>query len=196
MNALWPKLQELLLAGGWVMPPLVLAAAVLWAGLAWRATTLRRAVLGGVERVLASADATAVGPDAATAAARRRRLDAAVLPARLWLGSGRRLVEAIVVAAPLTGLLGTVSGMIGTFEALSDGAATATGGVAGGISEALLTTQAGLVVAIPGLLVGRLLARRERALLAGIDRLLEQRMALGPDGAATALTTMGGEATR
>lgn len=179
ITTLLDKLVELLVAGGWVMPPLVLAAAVLWGALGWRALVLRRSVLGAVEVALQTADAAGIGPDAATTDARRRRLDAAILPARQWLGSGRRLVEAIVVAAPLTGLLGTVSGMIGTFAALSEGAATATGGVAGGISEALLTTQAGLVVAIPGLLVGRLLGRRERALLAEVDRRLEQRMAGG-----------------
>ena len=38
------------------------------------------------------------------------------------------------------------------------------GGVAGGISQALLTTQLGLTIAIPGMLVSRLLARRQRTL--------------------------------
>ncbi|MBC2606506.1 MotA/TolQ/ExbB proton channel family protein [Pelagicoccus albus] len=56
----------------------------------------------------------------------------------------------LVGAAPLTGLLGTVIGMLGTFFGLS----VSTGGntidlVAGGISEALITTQTGLVLAIP-----------------------------------------------
>ncbi len=56
----------------------------------------------------------------------------------------------LVGAAPLTGLLGTVVGMLGTFFGLS----VSTGGntidlVAGGISEALITTQTGLVLAIP-----------------------------------------------
>lgn len=56
----------------------------------------------------------------------------------------------LIGAAPLTGLLGTVVGMLGTFFGLS----VSTGGntidlVAGGISEALITTQTGLVLAIP-----------------------------------------------
>ena len=56
----------------------------------------------------------------------------------------------LVGAAPLTGLLGTVMGMLSTFFGLS----VSTGGntidlVAGGISEALITTQTGLVLAIP-----------------------------------------------
>lgn len=57
----------------------------------------------------------------------------------------------LVSAAPLTGLLGTVIGMLTTFDGLSG----SSGGntidvVAGGISEALITTQTGLVLAIPG----------------------------------------------
>ena len=54
--------------------------------------------------------------------------------------------------------------MIETFSALGDMALfTQSGGIAGGISQALLTTQMGLVVAIPGLLVGRILGRSAEA---------------------------------
>ncbi|MDQ8182389.1 MotA/TolQ/ExbB proton channel family protein [Pelagicoccus sp. SDUM812005] len=56
----------------------------------------------------------------------------------------------LVGAAPLTGLLGTVMGMLGTFFGLSVSAGGNTIDlVAGGISEALITTQTGLVLAIP-----------------------------------------------
>lgn len=64
-----------------------------------------------------------------------------------------RVMKMCVTAAPLLGLLGTVTGMLATFAALSSGA----GGdktmelVASGISEALVTTETGLVIAIPGL---------------------------------------------
>ncbi len=61
------------------------------------------------------------------------------------------MIIALTSAAPLLGLLGTVTGMIETF----DGVASAVDGVgrrmADGISQALITTQVGLVVAIPGL---------------------------------------------
>ena len=63
-----------------------------------------------------------------------------------------KLIMTFVSAAPLVGLLGTVSGMLLTFSALASGS----GGdktmdeIAGGISIALITTQAGLVVALPG----------------------------------------------
>lgn len=57
----------------------------------------------------------------------------------------------MVTTAPLMGLLGTVMGMLTTFDgiAISAGASTA-GLVAGGIAEALITTETGLVIAIPG----------------------------------------------
>jgi biopolymer transport protein ExbB len=75
-----------------------------------------------------------------------------------------RLLAAGTAAAPLLGLLGTVIGMVATFDAVSgEGGHTATQ-VSSGISQALISTQCGLVVAIPGLFglayLGRL---RERA---------------------------------
>jgi len=68
----------------------------------------------------------------------------------------------LVSTAPLTGLLGTVTGMLSTFSGL----AVSSGGstvdlVAGGISEALITTQTGLVLAIPGYVLIHL-AKRKR----------------------------------
>ncbi|MCE8471205.1 MotA/TolQ/ExbB proton channel family protein, partial [Rhodovulum sulfidophilum] len=58
--------------------------------------------------------------------------------------------ELIAVIAPLLGLLGTVLGMIDAFQALqSAGAAADPADLAGGIWEALLTTAAGMAVAIP-----------------------------------------------
>lgn len=63
-----------------------------------------------------------------------------------------RFSRVLIVAAPLLGLLGTVMGMLNTFQVLSDekSADTATS-VAEGISMALVTTQAGLMVALPAL---------------------------------------------
>ena len=59
------------------------------------------------------------------------------------------ILGALTAAAPLLGLLGTVLGMIETFEAVG-AVGQAAGRVAAGISKALITTQLGLVVAIPG----------------------------------------------
>ena len=66
------------------------------------------------------------------------------------------------MVSPLLGLLGTVSGMIETFDSLASMALfTQSGGIAGGISQALFTTQMGLAVAIPGVLVQSVLNRQQ-----------------------------------
>lgn len=63
---------------------------------------------------------------------------------------GLRALELIAMVAPLLGLLGTVLGMIGAFQALEVSGVRADAGVlAGGIWQALLTTAAGMAVAIP-----------------------------------------------
>lgn len=65
-------------------------------------------------------------------------------------GSGARTLDLIATIAPLVGLLGTVLGMIEAFQALQDSGARADpAALAGGIWEALLTTAAGMAVAIP-----------------------------------------------
>lgn len=64
----------------------------------------------------------------------------------------------IAAVAPLLGLLGTVTGMIATFDVITDYGTGNPKLLSGGISEALVTTQLGLVVAIPVLLLGNLLA--------------------------------------
>ena len=72
------------------------------------------------------------------------------------------MMKVTVSAAPLLGLLGTVTGMLSTFGALATGA----GGdktmnmVAGGISEALITTETGLLLALAGLMFQSALVRQ------------------------------------
>jgi biopolymer transport protein ExbB len=72
-------------------------------------------------------------------------------------------------------LLGTVSGMIETFDSLGDMSLySQSGGIAGGISQALFSTQMGLCVAVPGVIVGRLLDRRQHQFEDELDRLKAQ----------------------
>lgn len=59
-------------------------------------------------------------------------------------------LSALTASAPLLGLLGTVGGMIATFDAVSQVTGQTGTRVAGGVSRALITTQFGLVVAMPG----------------------------------------------
>lgn len=72
-----------------------------------------------------------------------------------WLGT----IAVIAAVAPLLGLLGTVSGMIETFKLMAIFGSGDAGAVSGGISEALVTTELGLIVAIPALLLHAILQR-------------------------------------
>jgi biopolymer transport protein ExbB len=75
----------------------------------------------------------------------------------------RLALGAMITAAPLLGLLGTVSGMVTTFESLSGHTQEKImGGLARGISEVLVATESGLVVAIPALMVVHLANRSLR----------------------------------
>jgi biopolymer transport protein ExbB len=78
-----------------------------------------------------------------------------------------RMLSAV---APMLGLLGTVTGIIATFDMI-----TVVGGgrprlLAGGISEALITTATGLAIAIPGLLAHSFLSSRIEGLIADAER--------------------------
>ena len=143
-------------AGGFVMPPLVLVSFLMWWTLAWRWMTLRGVDLAAVKRL---------NHDDAEVRLEQHRLE---------VDRGNRMVVSLVAVAPLLGLLGTVTGMIETFDSLATMSLfSQSGGIAGGVAQALFTTQMGLVVAIPGLVIGRLQASRQVALEGELDALVE-----------------------
>ncbi len=76
------------------------------------------------------------------------------------MARGLSTISLLVTAAPLMGLLGTVTGMITTFTTISEFGTGNARGLAEGISQALITTQGGLLVAIPGYVAMNLLQRR------------------------------------
>ena len=74
-----------------------------------------------------------------------------------------RHIPAIMVlaaAAPLLGLLGTVNGMVETFRVIGNYGMGNAQAMASGIKEALITTQAGLLIAIPGILIGQTMKKK------------------------------------
>jgi biopolymer transport protein ExbB len=87
-----------------------------------------------------------------------------------WVGrfvNWHKVIPILLSALPLMGLLGTIAGLLDTFHTMSVG-----GGVdqptilSGGIAEALVTTQLGLVTVIPGLVLFAWLKRTYRLVLA------------------------------
>jgi len=89
------------------------------------------------------------------------------------------LLDAIITAAPLLGLLGTVTGIINSFQVI-----TAIGGLddtlalSAGIAEALITTAAGLVIAIPGTLIYSYLSGLIDRLVVDINKRASELLAI------------------
>jgi biopolymer transport protein ExbB len=91
-------------------------------------------------------------------------LDETVLKVSRSLNDYLALIGVLAAIAPFLGLLGTVTGMIATFDVLAVFGTGNAKAMAGGISEALITTQTGLLVAIPELYMKGFLDRRARNL--------------------------------
>ena len=94
----------------------------------------------------------------------------AVLAQTGELEKGMWLLGAVVNTAPQLGLLGTVTGMIASFSALTANNADSAKAVAVGISEALYTTAFGLIVAIPSLVFYNYFKRRIDAIILEMER--------------------------
>lgn len=176
-NDVFLSIKDLFESGGFVMPPLLLCTMLLWYGLGYRFWTLREKRSMGVRDMLLHYQQN---PDAAShyiidKAIKqglhlkqrgfhhlRRHLDSEFADLEIEMRKYSMLIKIIVMIAPLLGLLGTVAGMIETFDSLASMALfTQSGGIAGGISQALFTTQMGLAVAIPGVLIQSTLNRQQ-----------------------------------
>lgn len=96
-------------------------------------------------------------------------LDEAITQEVPKLEKGLPMIKLLAGVAPLLGLLGTVTGMIATFQAISLFGTGDPKLMASGISQALVTTMLGLMVAIPLLFLHSLLASRSRALVQILD---------------------------
>lgn len=101
------------------------------------------------------------------------KLDEAILRETAPLEAGLPLIKVLYVIAPLVGLLGTVVGMIVTFQQITLFGTGDPRMMASGISMALITTVLGLVVAIPLTIIHSLLHSRARALI----QILEEQAA-------------------
>jgi len=92
-----------------------------------------------------------------------------VLTSLPWLERNLGALAVLGGIAPLLGLLGTVTGMIHTFQLVTIFGSGDAKLLSGGISEALVTTETGLAIAIPVLLVHAFLARRARSIVGALE---------------------------
>jgi biopolymer transport protein ExbB len=97
------------------------------------------------------------------------------------------LISVLSSLAPMLGLLGTVSGMIEAFETMTLAGGADAKALSGGISAALITTQVGLVIALPGLFSRSLFRRRARKLLDNLDLLVMRIRGMAPAEGASSL---------
>lgn len=174
------QLIEYFTDGGYVMPPLIIGTIVLWWTLGYRMAALKRGTLRSprvlVYRYLKDKMPTGNGVMVRVLKKGmklrgqeldnlRKYLDEAFAEDLSEIKKYKTLISTIVIVAPLLGLLGTVAGMIETFDSLGDMSLfSQSGGIAGGISQALITTQMGLAVSIPGLIVSGILNKKERTI--------------------------------
>lgn len=184
---------ELLIAGGWVMAPLLLCSVVVVAVLLERGFALRRSRVLPAEPLSYAHQGLRSGVLTPEQLSRLRansplgRVLAAGLVAR-WhtlderkdamedagraegvaLESHLTALGTIAVIAPLLGLLGTVWGLIVVFDQLVAGVENPAD-LAGGIAQALVTTAFGLIVAIPAVVGHRYFLRRVQVLVTEME---------------------------
>jgi len=102
-------------------------------------------------------------------------LNSAIKECEKHILSDKSVVRTLIHIAPLLGLLGTVWGMIVTFQVLSVVGTSEPKLLAHGISQAMLTTQAGLLIAVPSIFVEKRATKKENWIL---HRIEENRLLL------------------
>ncbi|PKM12402.1 MAG: MotA/TolQ/ExbB proton channel family protein [Gammaproteobacteria bacterium HGW-Gammaproteobacteria-3] len=180
------EIKDFMDKGGFIMPPLLFLTVLLWYGLGYRFWVLRRSGRYSVRELIKQnkndwqkqpkdivEEAVRVGFAIKAQAPEhlRKHLDVEFYPYEKELRKFTALIKIVVILAPLMGLLGTVTGMIETFDSLAEMALfTQSGGIAGGIAQALFTTQMGLSVAIPGVLAKSALDRKQSRIQSELEQ--------------------------
>jgi biopolymer transport protein ExbB len=181
------KSLDYLQQGGWVMVPLGICSVVMWALIVERLRTFRQMNQGDIT-IPEAICALESGRVESSAMARRVRLVRNFLEQRSGhpdvdrdilkhcamkmmpeLSKSLATIAVLAAVAPLMGLLGTVLGMIQTFDVISMFGTGNAKAMASGISIALITTQTGLLVAIPGLFLSGMLNRQSLRMSTQMD---------------------------
>ncbi len=185
LSTAWQQMLHTWESGGWVMIALVVLGVVLYSTAAYLLITLHhrgitKASDADLKRWLdhpqeappkireliryTTEDADSI----AGIAGRFKELEATQVTD---FDRGIAFLNVLVISAPLFGLLGTVLGMLLTFKAIGVGGGSASDVIAKGISEALVATQTGMMVAIPGLMFATTAKRWRNEFVAFFARL-------------------------
>ncbi|MDX1811306.1 MAG: MotA/TolQ/ExbB proton channel family protein [Gammaproteobacteria bacterium] len=138
--------SELLLQGGWVLLVIVLATLLMWWLILERYLFFRFSFPGLCRQWLADWQQES-NANRWHANAKRQFF---IALATENLQQNLLMIQTLTVVLPLLGLLGTVAGMIATFDVMSVFGTGNIRGMAGGISQALITTMGGLMAALSG----------------------------------------------
>jgi biopolymer transport protein ExbB/TolQ len=138
------------------------------------------ATLFSVWRHLAATRKPIFDIDASTAET-HRAYAAYELDEMAWVERRLPFLTILISTAPLLGLLGTVAGMLVTFSGMAAGNQAPIDTISTGISKALVTTQAGLVIAIPAAFFLALLKRQAETAHLELQRQLHQTLSRQPD---------------
>jgi len=188
LPAIWSMFVDFMAVGGFVMPPLLIVTVLLWYGLSYRASMIKpdknnprhlvqkrlqdpdaKAKTLMQEAVIVGLSVSEKHPNAI-----RKNLDVIYRDYYSALNRYKHTITVLLVIAPLLGLLGTVSGMIETFDSLQTmNFMSQDGGIAAGISQALITTQFGLSISVPGLILHSYINRRQLILEQELEQLVD-----------------------
>lgn len=142
----WFTNSDLLLAGGWIIGMILLLTFIMWMLILKRYLVIRF----DVGRMLREAHETWQAGRSSDQHVNRRLRAAITHGFSNRLGGSLATIQVLTAVLPLLGLLGTVAGMIETFTVMTVFGSGNVRGMAGGISQALITTMAGLITALTG----------------------------------------------
>lgn len=197
---MFEQLGDIFDQGGWVMNAIFLTSLLAWGMIIWEWLCLKEQTRGGwnwIEQAINDIDHERAITFSEHARASHHNLigqlirtglkknshdregfESQIMPLirakAVRLEQPLRMIAVLGASMPLLGLLGTVLGMTQTFSALTAQNIPQVDALAGGISQALVTTQAGLIVAVPVVLIHGVLSFRVRRYVETVSMMIKR----------------------
>lgn len=179
----WSGFTDALRVGGWVIYPLSVLAIVSLAitfdraYVLWRFAGERGRETGRLSERHVTQRLRAIFDDEMRPLWHiEAKVDAAAQRIERDMSRGLWLLETIVTAAPLVGLLGTIVGMMRSFRLIGGDGLVNPAGVSGGVAQALIATAIGLVIALAALFAFNYLSRRVDRLMDDLESFANERL--------------------